>query len=337
VKPRQRTLAIVLVAAAVLAVVVAVAVVVDSPLRSLATLRQADDYPLYVMHLYGSYSFDEFLKEGIRAEYALPPSEPAYSDTWGCSVFAALHPGGDLLLGRNFDWFNRPTLLLFTHPPGGYASASLGDISYLGFSTDKPSGSERARLLDAPYMPFDGMNEYGLAVGMMAVPSAQPGQDPQRVTIDSLQAIRLLLDKARSVAEAIDLLQQYNISFEDGPPLHYLVADRSGSSAVLELTGGEMRALRNEQAWQVATNFLLSGYSPEGAKSQCRRYARAYDMLERAGGRLSQQEAMDLLRSVSQDITMWSVVYNLSSGEISVAMGREYGQVHRFKLPMTER
>jgi hypothetical protein len=336
VKPRRFWPAVLIVAAAVLAVIAALAVLVGRPLRSLLTLRQADDYPLYVMHLYGSYGFDEFLKEGVRAEYALPHSETAYAGPWGCTVFAALHPGGDLLLGRNFDWFNRPTLLLFTYPPDGYASASLVDISYLGFSTDKPSWSERARLLDAPYLPFDGMNEHGLAVGMMAVPSAQPDHNPQRVTIDSLLVMRLFLDKARSVDEAINLLQQYNIDFEEGPPLHYLVADRSGNSAVLEFIDGETKVLRNEQSWQVATNFLLSGFSPDGAKSQCPRYARVYDTLKQAEGRLSQQAALDLLQDVSQDITMWSVVYNLSSGEISVAMGRAYSRVHAFKLPMRE-
>jgi hypothetical protein len=330
---RRKRLWVLLVAAVVLAIAALLILLANSPLRSLVTLKRVDDYPLYVMHLYGDYGFDEFLKEGVQAEHTLPPAENAYAGTWGCSVFAALYPGGDLLLGRNFDWFNRPTLLLFTDPPAGYASASLVDISYLGFGTEEPSWSERTRLLDAPYLPFDGINEYGLAVGMMAVPSAQAGHDPQRVTVDSLQAMRLLLDKARSVDEAISLLEQYNIDFEEGPPLHYLVADRFGSSAVVEFIDGKTNILRNEQPWQVATNFLLSGFSPDGAKGQCWRYARAYEALERAGGRLSQQEAMDLLRSISQDITMWSVVYNLSSGEISVAMGRQYDRVHHFRLP----
>ncbi len=38
------------------------------------------------------------------------------------------------LLGRNFDWNDHRSLLLFTDPPRRYASVSLVDISYLGYS-----------------------------------------------------------------------------------------------------------------------------------------------------------------------------------------------------------
>ena len=41
---------------------------------------------------------------------------------------------------------------------------------------------------------------------------------------------------------------------------------------------------------------------------------------------------MDLLAEVAQDITQWSVVYQMAQGEVSVAMGRDYAQVHDFKL-----
>jgi len=301
-------------------------------LRSLATFRKVDDYPLYVMHFYGSYGFDEFLEVGTGAQRHLLPSEPGSPDQWACSVFAVLNKDRDLLLGRNFDWFNRPSLLLFTHPSDGFDSVSMVDISYFGFDTEEPSWSDRLGLLDAPYWPFDGMNERGLAVGMMAVPHAEDNQDPQQMTVGSLHAIRLLLDKARSVDEAVSLLQGYNVDFEGGPPLHYLVADAMGNSAVIEFIDGEMSIVPNEGAWQVATNFVISGHSQEEAKGLCRRYATTDKALEQAGGALAPQEAMDLLEDVSQDITMWSVVYNMSSGDISVAMGRDYEQVHEFQL-----
>ena len=233
-RPRKLTMLIVMsiVMSIVLAAIAVLAILFVTPLRSLATLRQVDDYPLYVMHLYGSYGFDEYLEEGQQATSGLPAPEHEHCEPWACSVFAALNQDGDLLLGRNFDWFNRPTLLLFAHPPDGYTSVSMVDMSYLGFGTGEPSWSDRIRLLDAPYLPFDGMNEHGLAVGMMAVPQARGAQDPQQATIDSLEAIRLILDSARSVEEAVALLGSYNIDWGSGPALHYLVADASGQSAV---------------------------------------------------------------------------------------------------------
>ena len=41
-----------------------------------------------------------------------------------------------MLLGRNFDWYEHPALILFTDPPDGYASVSMVDISYLGVKGD---------------------------------------------------------------------------------------------------------------------------------------------------------------------------------------------------------
>ena len=315
---------------------VALAVLLRTPLRSLLTFRQVDDYPLYVMHLYEDYHFDDWLETGTHADATLPFVPQPTAERWACTCFSAFGQPGQAILGRNFDWSNRPTLLLFTHPPHGYDSVSMVDISYLGFGTGKPSWSDRLRLLDAPYLPFDGMNERGLAVGMMAVPSAQAGRDSRKATIDSLAAIRLLLDKAQSVDEALSLFGAYNIDWGSGPALHYLVADSQGNSAVVEFIDGQMEVLPGVQPWQVATNFVLSGHSPESARFQCDRYATAYETLEQTQGRVSHEEAMALLEDVSQPTTMWSVVYDMSSGQIVVTMGRNYAQVHHFSMPMAK-
>jgi hypothetical protein len=319
-------------------VFVLIALILAAPLhrraRSLFSFRKIDDHPLYVMHLYGDYDLDEYLEDGLQARGQTSAVTQMADAPWACTVFAALNQEGEPLLGRNFDWFNRPTLLLFTHPPDGYASVSLVDLSYLGFDTEPPTWRERLRLFDAPYWTFDGMNEHGLAVGMMAVPQADTLSDPRRVTIGSLDAIRLMLDKARSLDEAIALLGAYNIDWDGGPPLHYLIADAAGHSAVVEFVQGRMQVLPNEEPWQVATNFVLTGHSPEGAKRFCPRYATAHEALERADGGLSQEEAMDLLEDVSQDITMWSVVYDMTGGDIWVSVGRDFEHVHQFRLPV---
>jgi hypothetical protein len=323
--------------------VVVLALLAGNQTRSLLTLRKVDDYPLYVMHRYGDYGFDEYLQGGMRTDVGQrtdagpPANQPEPSAQWACTCFATMDSEGHAILGRNFDWFNRPTLLLFSHPPGGYASVSMVDISYLGFDALEPTWEERVRLLEAPYLPFDGLNEAGLAVGMMAVPNANAGTDPHKVTIDSLAAIRLLLDHAGSADEAISLLGGYNINWGGGPPLHYLVADLSGDSAVIEFVGGVMKVLRSEEPWQVSTNFVISGEDPGQARSLCWRYARASERLEWAAGRISRQEAMELLEDVSQDLTMWSVVYDMTDGDVSVAMGRDYDQIHEFALSMQNR
>lgn len=306
-------------------------------LRTLATLRKIDNFPLYEMRYYGDYGFENFLQVGMQALRGLQSYQREADDEWACSCFSALNGEGGLIFGRNFDWHLHPALILFTNPPGGYASVSMVDISYLGYENEEPSWFERRRLLYAPYLPFDGMNEYGLAVGIMAVPYADGGGDPKKVTIGGLQAVRLMLDYARDVGQAISLLRDYNIDFESGPPLHYLIADSSGNSAVVEFIDGQMRVIRNNNQWQVATNFVISHVGPEGGNSRCWRYRRAYEVLEQAEGNISGEEVMILLEDVSQSgsfPTIWSAVYNMTSGDIQVVMGREYSEPHEFSLSM---
>jgi predicted choloylglycine hydrolase len=181
------------------------------------------------------------------------------------------------------------------------------------------------------------MNEYGLTVGIMAVPYAAGGENPNKVTIGSLQAVRLMLDYARNVDQAISLLENYNIDFEPGPPLHYLISDSSGNSAVIEFIDGEIRVIRNSEQWQVATNFVISHSRSQDRASHCWRYGRAYHILEQAEGNISENEAMSLLDDVSQSgrvHTLWSAVYDMTTGHIQVAMGRKYAEAHEFTLEM---
>jgi hypothetical protein len=304
-------------------------------LRTLATLRRIDNFPLYEMRYYGDYEFENFLQMGMQALRGLQSYQRETNSGWACTCFAALDREGDSIFGRNFDWYLHPALILFTNPPGGYASVSMVDISYLGYGNEDPSWFERRRLLYAPYLPFDGMNECGLAVGILAVPYAEGGEDPNKVTIGGLQAVRLMLDYAKDVDQAILLLGDYNIDFRGGPPLHYLVADSSGNSAVVEFINGQMSIIRNREQWQVATNFVISHSLPVMRRSHCWRYSKAYEVLEQAEGNISGEEAMALLNDVAQSgafPTGWSAVYNMTSGDIEVAMGREYSEPHEFTL-----
>ena len=67
---------------------------------------------------------------------------------------------------------------------------------------------------------------------------------------------------------------------------------------------------------------------------QCNRYAAASRTLEQAQGGVSPEEAMAILASVSNVGTIWSVVYDMEGGQIAVAMGHNYAQIHHFDLTM---
>jgi hypothetical protein len=143
------------------------------------------------------------------------------------------------------------------------------------------------------------------------------------------QIVRLVLDYAKDVDDALALIQQYNVDFE-GACVHFHIADATGKSAIVEYVDGGVAIIRDDKLWQVSTNFLLS----EAQQPDCWRYNKATESLGEAQGNISADEAMVLLKDTSQGSTVWSIVYNLSTGQIQLVMGKDYNQVHTFKLEM---
>ena len=293
---------------------------------TLNSLEKVDDYPLYVMHFTGAYT-------GRNSGSTVPQG-----GSFACSLFAGLSEAGDRIYGRNFDWEFSPALLLFNDPPDGYASVSMVDLTFIGIDPDEARTltdlpvAERKALLDAPSMPFDGMNEHGLAIGMAAVPDESTrSAEPSKPRIGSIGIIRQVLDHAKNVDEAIALFEQYQVDFSGGPPIHYLVADASGKAVLVEFYLGKMILLPNETPWHLATNHLRCTAEGDGG---CPRYRILSERLTASGGQLDAQGAMQLLSEVAQSATQWSVVYNLTRGEVHVAVGTAYENVYPFQLDL---
>jgi hypothetical protein len=299
----------------------------DAEARTLSSLTLVDPYPLYTMQYVAPYD--------AETAGALSPARG-----WSCSLFAALGDPSSRLYGRGFDWEYSPAVLLFTDPPDGYASVSMVDIAYL-LSDLRAVASLHARtlegrreLLRAPHLPFDGMNEHGLVVGMAAVPAGDAPFDPALPTVDDLELIRWMLDRARTVDEAVGVLRRANVSWGNGPPIHYLIADATGQAALVEYVQGEMVVLPNEEPWLLATNFFVSsaGVGPTAESGLCPRYDRMLDTLRPTGGILQVNQALELLRQVANDTTQWSVVYDLSQRSVHIAMGGKFETVYSFEL-----
>jgi len=305
-------------------------------IKTFRSLKKLDDFPLYVMHFYGDYPLPNYAHKVSPPQYIQIGNRPGNSPLWACTCFSTKSEQGSQLLARNFDWYDHPALLLFTDPPSRYASVSIVDISYLGYSKSDTPDKNPGGLFQSPLLPFDGMNERGLAVGMMAVPAAHAPNDPQKQTVGSLVIIRLMLDHAKNVEEAVAILKNFNIDFHQGPPLHYFITDRSGRSVVVEFVNRKISVLPNTHSWQVATNFIITGLSPENARASCWRYKKVWETLENQVTRLSSLNALSLLKDVSQGNTIWSVVYDTSSLEFLVVMGKKYDQVHEFNLKQAE-
>jgi hypothetical protein len=294
----------------------------DATLASLRRLPGTTD--VYAMTYTGDY--DDL------AGVATPPS----ASPFGCSLFYASGDAARPVYARNFDWDTNPALVLHTDPPDGHASVSIVDISYLGL----PAGVDpltdpaaRRKLLDAPLLPFDGMNAKGLVVGLAADESGRAQRDPGRPTVGSVRILRLMLDRAATVDEALTVLNRVNLDFDGGPPLHYLVADASGASAVVEFVDGRRVVTRGGPPWQALTNFRIAG-ADSAVKRADRRYATAQTTLDARGGVLDWRQSLSMLRAVAQSHTQWSVTYEPRSGAVHLVARQDWGTVHEFTLAM---
>ncbi len=229
------------------------AILLYDPIRTLYSFRKADGYSLYIMMYYGGYDFltpliphtDEEMKKYIK-----PTS---LSDKYGiqerqaCTLFAAMG-GEQKLYGRNRDLRLKSTpLLLFTDPPDGYASVSLVDMTQLGAEPDPNSQSlsfwKQLRLIVTPLLPTEGMNEHGLTIAKADAPRDNPPYAPNKKTLFFRTVMRIVLDHAKTTQEAVEILKEYNISLGPTRGGHYLIADPSGDSAVIEFHDGKIHVI----------------------------------------------------------------------------------------------
>ncbi|WP_433238433.1 carcinine hydrolase/isopenicillin-N N-acyltransferase family protein [Streptosporangium sp. CA-135522] len=288
--------------------------------RTIESLRRLDDLPLYEMTFHGSYDREVSVSEEDLAGRA---------DGWACSLF---HLAGERpLFGRNFDWDPDPAMVVHADPPDGYASVSIADLAYVLGSAAAPDLADprtRRRLAHAVLTPFDGVNEKGLAIGMAAVPDGRlPPRTAGRPAVSSVRIIRVMLDQAATVDEAVTIMRRYDVDFAGSPQIHYLLADATGKSAVVEFADGRLNVIED----RVLTNFTMTGTTGEQRMADTR-YGELAAGLPAAR---SWQDGMDLLQRVAQGHTRWSVVYDLTDATARVVTAKRWERVHT--IPLTRR
>lgn len=326
----------------------------NKEVRSLLTLKKVDNHPLYQMTYFGDYGFDEFLKTGADSDddiedfvtkrllKGLPIDLGVTGDA--CTAFVTRDGNGDVLFCRNFDFGFSPAVQCVTNPDNGYSAISTVNLSYAGYSEDNlPDGITSSFLtLASPFLPFDGMNEKGVAMALLAIPEYDYKADPNKVTLNTTTAIRLVLDKAANVDEAIELLKQYNIYFSGDVDCHYLIADASGKSVVVEYYDGELQEVTTDENYQIATNFIeYKGLNIGEGFDEFARYDTVKAAIEENGGMLSEEQAIKLLAKVGViyegiDKLQWSVVYNLTTGKGKIFAHRNIGNIIDFSLKMAQ-
>lgn len=371
-------------AALVIALAVAVFALWHNELATLASFQKLSnrdeahrDGAVYQINFSGDYSFDEFLSQGGASNDAELISFITRSITKGiipmhiktssiaCSAFTADTQSGDRVFGRNYDFSATNTAIVYTDPgEGRHASYSTIDLSFLGLDADKDVETigQKFLTLAAPYVPLDGINDAGVACGIFMSYQGEGKGTPtdtqtDRPDITSTTLLRLILDYADSVEDAVALAQQYDLHDSASSCFHYMVADSTGRSAILEWVGtdadhdadGAQRqlnvlwndtdALSDSADWQVVTNFIKTpGYYDDTTAEMkgLDRYEHLAAALRETDGIVADKDAaMDLLASVgrrtwdnddSNSNTVHSVVYDLTDKSVLWVGNEHYGE-----------
>ena len=315
----------------------------DSQRNIIIEIEKKSNRPFYSMHYYGDDCFDKYLLRGahsledycsfIDTELIQNREKQILYNNFGCGAFVAQNKNRDILFGRNMDCECAIPMLLCLDADTSYRFLSLVNMAFLDWdeSTFDSLEINNKLTLATAYSPSDGVNEYGLAVATLTDTAAIYPEQNDKVTLFDMTLPRLLLSKARSVEEAIHYTQRYNL-FYDVAPLHFMVADASGHSAVIEFVAGKMVVTKIQNKYQVVTNFTLYG-NPTKTGFGKERYDNMQNTLEEQGGIISEEDALELLkRNVIPGDEQWSAVYNLTKKTLSVTFSGENEHVHHFKI-----
>lgn len=316
------------------------------------TLRSFErlDGDMYSIRCTDNYWLDEYLEQGGEKGDTLTEFLPkkltrgigfledlTATSGYSCSAFLARNEKGEIIVGRNFDWQYTPSVVLTTDTGDGYRSIGVANAAMLGFTgysmPESGLSAQGITLLGLPYVTADGMNEKGVTACVLSVPTDTAPAPEGAPALSAMSMIRLALDKAASVDEAVELISGCAVTNPQANDFHLFIADRTGKAVVVEYHDGMMDVIDLAESLPAVTNFYLFEENGEGSGQD--RYAAIRSALTGNAGVLTEQQALELLVKVgAPNWTQWSALYNLTTGEVCVFPGYDLERLRRFELKM---
>lgn len=303
-----------------------------------------------VVRFEGNDGFDAFLDQGgaesdqevlqFLAGTMLGSAEGLSfeGDAFGCSTISVENTEGGYYFGRNFDWNQCDALVVLSYPENSYASFSTVNMDFIRQGAGYASRflSDEMLTIAALYAPLDGMNEKGLCVSVNMIQDGDTiSQSTKKPDITTTTAIRMLLNQAADVEEALKLLEQYDFHASMGYMVHLAIADSTGKSVAVEYINNEMNVIETP----ILTNFYLSEGEKNGiGTSQSHtRFEILEQMLEEKPA-MGSGQVRDALSSVSKgnfgefESTEWSVVFDQSALTAEYYHREDYSKSYAFSL-----
>ena len=335
-------------------------------IETIKSFFNLNDGKLYSMDYVADYKLDKLLKSDVTdlnllikfvEDELLNCKESDKKSTSGiidagCSSFVARTPDNHIILCRNFDYkMDMTAVIMKTALNNGYESVGMVDTGWLtdgkitlyGVGSLDDGKTDLSMTMAFPYLIMDGMNEKGLAICVLKLDGPPTRQNTGKSKITTTSAMRMVLDKAANVGEALELLEKYDMesSLPEGN-FHFQLVDREGHSVVLEYCKDAMTVLKRNYV----TNFYLANRM-NGLGHGYDRYKIIEAVLSfredtttdlKPLARMNKHEAMSLLELISQEetedatsMTQWSVIYDLTEYSAIVAVRREYDKQFVFK------
>jgi len=254
--------------------------------------------------------------------------------SFGCST---LNVTGTKLFGRNFDWQSCNALVVSTKPDNGFSSISTVNMDFIKSTYSEYNNlSEKAKTAAAVYAPLDGMNEKGLCVAVLMINDGKSiNQQTEKPDITTTTAVRILLDKAANVDEAVEMLKNYDMHSSMGLMIHFAISDINGKSIVVEYVNNEMIVTQTD----AVTNFYLSEGNQYGIGSS--QSHERYNILTRAlkdNPNMNANDLRNVMDSVSKDnfnefeSTEWTAVYDKSNKKVYYYHRENYDKCYAFDV-----
>lgn len=243
-----------------------------SRFRTLSSIQKVtsyeDGYNLYQIDIKYDYDLDQIIDYGITdnqsmidaiIKEALPllPVKIKAPD-FGCTAFTMTDNQNQVHMGRNYDFkLDTSAMLVYCTPPNGYKSVAFAALDNISANTPDESMKKKLATLTSPFICLDGMNEKGVSIAVLTLDSEPVFQNTGKPTIATTLAIRLVLDRAASTQEAVDLLKEYDMFASSGRDYHFYITDASGDGRVIEYDcDSETRELVDTRS-EAVTNFFV--------------------------------------------------------------------------------
>lgn len=326
--------------------------------RSIRKLTNYGDYELYQMDVSYSYNLDRLINYGVSSNQDMldsilneaMPLLPIHmtAPDFGCSAFCFTDTDGAVLMGRNYD-FKQDTsaMLVYCSPKNGYRSVAFTALNNL--SANHPTDSTRAAVatLAAPFVCLDGMNEKGVSIAVLTLDSEPTNQQTGRQRIFTTLAIRLVLDRAATTQEAVDLLRQYDMFATSGRDYHFYITDASGDGRVIEYDCDDPARSLVDPPMRAITNFFgmyIDNVLPNQRNGIYGHGKERYDSIEQVltanGDALTPDTAWQALKASAQEPnpadvtsnTQWSLVYNDTELAAQFVLRRNWSDIISYDL-----